>query len=880
MPEIRTERCQKQGRLKIYLGMAAGVGKTYSMLSDARADVERGHDVVIGYLEAHGRKETEELARGIEHVPLREGEHRGVNVREFDLDAAITRDPQIILVDELAHTNAPGSRHVKRWQDIAELVESGTDVRTTVNIQHIESLRDVVAQITGVFVQESVPDSFFDLATEVELVDLPPEELHKRLEEGKVYIPEKVDQAITGFFKKSNLLALRELALRHTAERVDEEMRQSRSLQDVREPWSARERILVCVAPNRMAPRVVRAARRLATNLHADLIAVSVESPRQSGVSEQAREQLEAALALAENLGAQTVALAGEDIVAEVIRYAQSENVTTIVMGKPVRKRWRELVFGSVVDQMIRTSGEIDVLVITGAEDQGTDLIVRRKPEAPTWQSYTVTIAILGVCTGIGFLMFDQFDLTNIVMIYLLGVAIIAVRYGRNESLLGAVLGVALFDICFVHPRGTFAVSDAQYIVTFGVMLVVSVLISSLTLRLKEQTRASSKRERETAALYEVSRQLASTRKREVMASVAARKAAEVSGSDAAVFVMGADGVPQVLADSKTGFELAEKELGVVKWVFDNVRPAGRGTDTLAGAEGMYIPLKGSTECIGVLGLRAASDESMDSAVRHMVESIASQLALALDRTVLAKESHEATLRVESEKLRSSLLSSVSHDLRTPLASIEGAASILVEEADLSERARTLAITIQDESQRMARLIRDLLDMSRFEGGGVELNLDWQSLEELIGSAILRTENMFSTPVHATIPADLPLLKLDGILVEQVFVNLLENASRHGGRDSKVEVMARRTYQWVEVIVSDDGKGIPTGEEELLFEKFRKRGGGGFGLGLAICKAVMVAHGGTIVARNREQGVEFILEFPCHEADLTGRSSAQLPGSP
>ncbi len=847
----------------MYLGMSAGVGKTYSMLSNARADVDRGLDVVVGYLEAHGRKETEELAHGIEQLPLREVEHRLVKISEFDLDAALARRPQVVLVDELAHTNAPGSRHTKRWQDIAELLETGIDVRTTVNIQHIESLRDVVAQITGVFIQETVPDSFFDLADEVELVDLPPEELHKRLQEGKVYIPEKVDQAITGFFKRSNLLALRELALRHTAERVDEEMRQSRSLQDVRDPWHAKERILVCVAPNRMAPRVVRAAKRLATNLHADLIAVSVESPRQSGISERGRAQLEAALALAESLGAQTVALAGEDIVAEVIRFAQSENATTIVMGKPVRKRWRELLFGSVVDQMIRTSGEIDVLVITGAEEQGTPLLVRRKPEPATWHSYAATLAILALCTGIGFLMVQQFDLANIVMIYLLGVALVSVRYGRNEALLGAVLGVALFDFCFVSPKGTFAVGDAQYVVTFGVMLAVSLLISTLTLRLKEQTRAASKRERETAALYEVSRHLASTRKQDEMAEVAARKAAEISGSDVAVFVRGDDGKPEILARSKTEFESVEKETAVVNWVFDNDRPAGRGTDTLAGSIGMYLPIKGSDKCAGVIGLCAPPGDVLDSSIRHKVESIAHQLALALDRTKLAKDSHEASLRVEREKLRSNLLSSVSHDLRTPLASIEGAASSLVEQPDLSERSRTLATTVFEESVRMAKLVRDLLDMSRFEGGGVDLNLDWQSLEELIGSAMLRSEGMFTEPVRLDLASDLPLLKLDGVLVEQVFVNLLENAARHGGAQAQVDIVAKKRAEGIEVIVSNDGPGIPPPELELLFEKFQKRGGSGFGLGLAICRAVMAAHGGSIVAKNRNRGgVEFLLLFP------------------
>lgn len=861
--EIPREAFKKRGRLKVYLGMAAGVGKTYSMLSDARADVARGFDVVIGYLEAHGRSETEELAEGIERLPLREEDHRGIIVREFDLDAALSRRPGVLLVDELAHTNAPGGRHIKRWQDIVELLESGIDVRTTVNIQHVESLRDVVAQITTVVVQETVPDSFFDLADEIELVDLPPEELHKRLEEGKVYVPEKVEQALTGFFKKSNLLALRELALRHTAERVDEEMRQSRTLLDVREPWHAKERILVCLAPNRMAPRVVRAAKRLATNLHSDLVAVSVESPRQSGVSERARAQLESAIALAESLGATTVSLSGEDIVAEVLRYAQAENVTTIVVGKPVRKRWREIVFGSVVDSLIRASGEIDILVITGAEEQGTDLLVRRKPEPATWTGYAVTLAVVAASTGIGFLMVDRFDLANIVMVYLLGVAYVSVRHGRRESFVATLLSVALFDLCFVSPRGTFAVSDAQYLVTFGIMLVVALLISTLTFRLKEQSQASSKRERETAALYGLSRQLASSRKRDDMAVSSASKAGEIAGCDAAVFVRDEFGTPALLAPSRSGFELASNEAAVVQWVFDNVRPAGHGTDTLAGAMGMYMPLQGSTSCVGVLALGLGRSGSLESGGRHMIEAVANQLALALDRTQHAKESHEASLRVEREKLRSSLLSSVSHDLRTPLASIEGAASGLAQLEELSPRARELASTVVDESERMSKLVRDLLDMTRFEGGGVELNLDWQSLEELLGSALLRTDKLFEQPVQIEIPPDLPLLKLDGVLVEQVFVNLLENAARHAGRKSQVTITAVAKSDGVEVRLCDDGPGLPANELDILFEKFQKRSGTGFGLGLAICRAVMVAHGGSIRAQNREEGgAEFVLRFP------------------
>lgn len=842
--------------------MAAGVGKTYSMLSDGRSDVTRGHDIVIGYLQAHGRHETEALADGMEQLPLKQIDHRGVKIEEFDIDAALARNPEIILVDELAHTNAPPSRHNKRWQDIAELLENGINVRTTVNIQHVESLRDVVAQITGVFVHETVPDSFFDYADEVELVDIPPEELHTRLEEGKIYIPEKVGQALGGFFKRSNLLALRELALRHTAERVDEQMRQSRTLQAIREPWHAKERILVCIGPNRMAPRVVRAAKRLAANLHAELIAVSVESPRQGGMSEASRSQLEAAVSLAESLGARTVSLAGDDIVAEVLRYAEAENVTTIVLGKPVRKRWRELLFGSVVDHLIRTSGEIDVLIITGTEEQGTPFLIRRKPERPSWQGYVATLVLIAGATALGFLMVDRFDLANIVMLYLIVIAIASVRYGRNESLLATALGVALFDLCFVPPRGTFAVSDAQYIVTFSIMLGVSLLISSLTLRLKDQTRASSKRERETAALYELSRRLASSGTPAEMATVVARKAAGLISGNAAVFVRNDDGKAELIATSASGFESAPKEQAVAAWVLDNSRPAGRGTDTLAGSEGLYLPLIGSTGCTGVIALRPTSDESVELSARHVVEGVANQLALALDRIQFAKNSQEASLRVEREKLRSSLLSSVSHDLRTPLASIEGSAGILAAREELDPQSRDLALTVQEEAERLSRLVRNLLDMTRVEGGAVELNLDWYALDELFANAMQFTARQFDEPVEVHVEPDMPFVKVDGVLVQQVFVNLLENAARHAGRTAKVAATIGFDGDTAFVEVSDDGPGIPEESRERIFDKFQRSNAVGFGLGLSICRAIMVAHGGSIKTVPTERGAAFRLTFP------------------
>jgi two-component system sensor histidine kinase KdpD len=847
----------RKGRLKIYLGMAAGVGKTYAMLSDALEDRDRGLDIVAGYVEPHGRRETEQLVEGLESIPTRTIDHRGVSLREFDLDSAITRHPQVLLVDELAHSNVPGSRHEKRWQDVSELLEAGIDVRTTLNIQHIESLRDVVAQLTGVFVQETVPDAIIDRADEIELVDLPPEELHQRLREGKVYVPEKIDQALTGFFKKGNLLGLRELALRTTARRVDEDRRRHDPTPGV---LRANERIMVCLAPNRMAPRLVRAARQLASDLHSELIAVSVNSLRQAGASEQNQRHLDLAMGMAESLGARTASLSGEDIVAEIVRFARTENVTTIIVGKPIRPRWREMVFGSVVDSLIRASGDIDVHVITAAEEQGTSLITRPSTRKPGWQGYAFAAALVAVSTGIGFAMFSRLDLANIVMVYLLAVAITSVRYGRRESIFAAVFGVASFDICFVNPRGTFAVTDVQYLVTFAIMLAVSLIITSLTTRLKAQSLAASSRERNTAALYELSRKLATARKREDMAAHGAEMAAKVANAPVAVLVQGA-----VLTPSSSRFEEGASEGGAAAWVLDNGRPAGRGTGTLAGARGLYLPLAGSGPTLGVLAIDLLDAGEVDMAKRHTLEAIASQLAGALERAVFARQSHEAALQNETERLRSDLLSAVSHDLRTPLASIEGMASVLASQKELPDESREFAQTIMQQSRRMERMVNQLLDMTRVQGE-VVLNLDWYGLEELIANAVDRTKGQFTQPVSVIIKEPI-VTKVDGVLIEQVLVNLLENASRHAGSDAHVGVTLKRDGNVAVIQVSDNGPGIPEGREQSIFDRFARGGEGGFGLGLAICKAAAEAHGGTISAQNQPAGgALFTVRLPINEA--------------
>jgi len=867
------ERPNGRGRIKIYLGMAAGVGKTYAMLCDAQEAKRRGEDVTIGYLEPHGRAETEAMAEGLERIPLETFDYKGVKLTEFDLDAALARKPKLILVDELAHTNVPGCRHKKRWQAVEELLQAGIDVYTTVNIQHVESLNDVVAQITGVVVTETVPDALLNEADEVEVVDIPPQELIQRLHEGKVYVPDKVGQALTSFFKKSNLSALRELALRHTAERVDRQVRTYRAAEGSSQPWHTKDRILVCIAPNKMGPRVVRSAARMAGALHAELIAVSVESPRQAGLSDADRMRSVEGLRLAEKMGAETVTLSGQDIVAEVMHFAKTRNVTTIVVGKPLRPRWREIVFGSVVDTLVRASGDIDVHVITGLDDAGTpQKIVTHRPQEHDWKGYGLAFAVSVLATIICSIMYaciPHIERINLVMVFMLGVTFVASRKSRSAASLAAVLSVGSFDFFFVPPRHSFAVSDVQYIFTLCVMLVVAMVTSTLTARLREQTVAASLRERRTAALYNLSKKLSATRSRIEIGTFTAAKVREVFGCDVAVLIKSrASGKLFSGPESESKFELKPNENAVALWVLDHGKMAGKGTDTLPGAEGTYLPLNTESGCVGVLAVKLEGDNVRDPAQINFLDTFANQLAIAVQRTNLAKDSHEAMIQVEKERLRNSLLSSVSHDLRTPLAVISGSADRLRASANLTDpRDKDLANAIATESERLERQVRNLLDMTRLDSGSVELNRGWQSLEELVGSAVLRTEKLLVDHiVKVKLPEDLPLLSVDGVLLEQAFVNLLENAARHTPSGTKVTISGKNLPQSVVVEIANDGPCLTEGEEDRIFEKFyhpSPHATQGFGLGLTICRAILEAHGGSIRARNRKQGgVSFMMILP------------------
>ncbi len=847
------------GRLRVYLGMAAGVGKTYGMLADAHEHKKRGVDVVVGYLESHGRIETESLADGLEVLPLRQIEHRGVTLKEFDLDAALERRPQLLLLDELAHSNAPGSRHAKRYQDVLDLLDAGIDVCTTMNVQHLESLNDVVAQISGVVVREKVPDSILDQADEIELIDVPPEELIQRLREGKVYVPEKVEQALEGFFRKANLSALRELALRQTAQRVDVQMQTYRAAAGAHEPWAATTRILVCVAPNQLASRVVRAACNLAASLHAQVLAVTVEGSRAGQASQAGRDFAAEAMDLAERLGAETTTLVGMDVVGEVLRLARSRNVTLVVAGKPIRARWREILFGSVVDDLVRRSGEIDVHIITGSEESGAvpSPAPRRlpliRPAALAEVLATCTVAT-AICWG----MSGRFDLANLVMVYLIGVVWISGRHSLLESALASVLSVAAFDFFFVMPTFTFSVTDLQYLITFAIMLGVGLLIGSLTSRLRSEVDASSQRERRTSALYDLSRRIAGSRSRSEIGKYAVDRIEDLLASEAMVWRLDRKGESLLpCPGSESGFENAPTEQGVAFWALRRGKQAGLGTDTLPGAVALYLPLTGANGIIGVLAARPKDGIPFERSQVHLLDTIANQVALALERTNLARESNDSRIAAETERARSTLLSSVSHDLRTPLAVIAGSASRLAEPGGLPEETRKeLATSIVDEAERLNRLVRNLLDMTRLDSPTLELQRDWHSVEELVGSAVARTEALFAGRALAVqVEPGLPLVKLDGVLFEQVLVNLLENAARHTGAGTPVDIQAARDQEGISLVVADRGPGVPVGEEDAIFGRFQRRTASeGVGLGLAICRTIVDVHGGTIQVQARPGG--------------------------
>ncbi|HET8576510.1 MAG TPA: sensor histidine kinase KdpD [Methylomirabilota bacterium] len=869
------ESRQGRGKLKVFFGAAAGVGKTYAMLEAARQQRQHGVNVVVGWVETHGRAETEALLEGLEMLPPRLVEYRGATLREFDLDAALARRPALILVDELAHTNAPGSRHAKRWQDVLELLDAAIDVYTTMNVQHVESLNDLVAKITGVVVRETVPDSVFDQTDEVELIDLPPDDLLQRLKDGKVYMPGLAQEAVQNFFRKGNLIALRELALQRTAQRVDAQMRVYMRDHAIGRTWPVRERLLVCIGPSPFSTRLIRAAKQMAERLNAEWIVAHVETPAQLRLPQEARARVVQAMRLAEQLGAVTVTLSGQRMSEEILAFARVRNVSKIVVGKPSRSLWKRIAIGSIVDALVQGSGEIDVYVISGEREESAPVARRRiEPPPVDWAGYGFGLATVALCTGLAWIMSYSFELSNLIMVYLLGVVVVATRCGRGPTILASVLSVAAFDFFFVPPYYTFAVADTQYFVTFGVMLVVALVISGLAVRIRTQAEAAREREQRTSALYAMSRELARTRGVRELLQVAVRHITEVFQTRVVVLLPRPGGrlAPEVsLADQ---LSLDANELAVGQWAYEHGRIAGLGTETLPGATALYVPLVASAGTVGVLGLRPEEPRSLQAPERlHQLETFASQTALAIERAHLAEEAQQAQVLAETERLRNSLLSSVSHDLRTPLASITGAASTLLESGPrLDSRTRQdLLEALHEEAERLNRLVQNLLEMTRLESGALQLHSEWHPVEEVVGAALGRFSKRFGDRAVTTrVPAALPLVLIDDVLIEQVLINLLDNALKYTPAESPIEISASDVDGAVLVEVADRGPGLPPGEERRVFDKFFRGGTGavrGAGLGLAICQGIIEAHGGRIWAENRPGGgVVFRFILPVKDA--------------
>lgn len=855
------EQSQTRGNLKIFLGYVAGVGKTYSMLEAARQRQAEGVDVVVGYVETHHRAETEALLGGLEVLPRKQIEYRGIVLTEMDVDAVLARRPQLVLVDELAHTNAPGARHTKRYHDVLELLDAGIDVYTTLNVQHLESLTDVVAQITGVTIRETVPDRVLDEASEIELVDLPPDELLQRLREGKVYVPEQAARAIERFFRKGNLTALREMAMRRAAERVDHQMRSYMETRAIPGPWAATERLLVCLSANTLGERLIRAGRRLADELNAEWFVLHVESMEQHKLPQAQQDRLAKNLRLAEELGARVLTTQAARVIPAILEVAHKYNATKLLAGKPLRPRWQELLRGSTVDQLIRQSGQIDVYVISGDPNQRPLITPREWIHSP-YQSYLEALGLVILTTAVCRLISPFIQPTNLVMLYLLAVVVAGIYLGRGPSILTSLLSVLAFDFFFVPPHLTFAVTDTEYLLTFFGLLIVGLVISQLAARMREQADAARQRAGETAILNSLSRDLAVAPDLDSIMHAIVENVSQTFARQVAVLLPAGNANRLEPYATSPDFELDESEIAVATWAFEHKQAAGRGTDTLPAAQVRYIPLLTPRGIIGVMGIGPGEATGMLAPEqRRLLESFASLAAVAIERAQLAQAAQEKDVLAATEKLQTALLNSISHDLRTPLVSITGALSSLEEDGKaLDDRTRhSLVANARTEADRLNRLVDNLLDMTRLEAGAIHIHRQLSDVQDVIGVALEQSHAALARhPLTVQVPPDLPLVPLDPQLMVQVLTNLLDNASKYSAPDTPIEISAQRIRDAVEVRVADRGIGIPPADLDRVFDKFYRvkhpENISGTGMGLSICRGIVEAHGGAIHAVPRDGG--------------------------
>ncbi len=882
LPEALLEAAKREhggvGRLKIFVGAAPGVGKTYEMLQSAHARLKGGADIVVGLVETHGRAETEALLRGLEIIPRKRLDYRGQTIEEMDLDAVIARHPQIAIVDELAHTNAPGSRHPKRYLDVEELLSRGIDVYTAVNIQHIESLNDVIAQITHVRVRETVPDSVFDRADAIELIDLTPDDLIQRLKEGKVYVPKQAERALEHYFSPGNLTALRELALRRTAERVDEQLLTHMQANAIAGPWAAGERILVCVSEDPRAAGLVRQAKRLADRVHAPWTAISIETRRSLQLTDEQRDRLADTLRLAETLGAEALTIPGVErrIADDIIKFAQANNVTQIIVGKSTRSRLFEILHGSVVHDLVRRAGTITVNVVAGeeAEAEPTKSAVQTAPRSEPFhpRPFLMGLVITAIGLGAAELIQPWFGIENVDLVLLTAVVVVAVRYGLWPSLLATVAASLAYNFFFLPPIYTFTITDPTNIAAFFLFMLIAILVSNVAARVRTQADTAIGRIRMTEQLYAFSRKLAGTATLDDVLWASAYQTALML-KVRVVLLLPEDGLLTVKAGYPPEDQLDKADLAAANWAWSNDRPAGRGSDTLPGAKRLFLPMRTGRGSIGVIGIdNDRTGPLLTPDQRRLLDALVDQGALAIERVLLVEDMDRVKRTIESERLRSALLTSISHDLKTPLASVLGAASTMrdLETGLTDQQKRDLLATVIDESERLNRFIANLLDMTKLESGAVVPNMALHDIDEIVGSALRRAGKILARhKVSLELEAELPMLELDAVLFEQVLFNLLDNAAKYSPPDTRISIKSVREADCVCLQIADEGEGIPPGELESIFDKFYRvqktdHVRPGTGLGLAISRGFIEAMHGKIFAANRtdRRGAVLTIRLP------------------
>jgi two-component system, OmpR family, sensor histidine kinase KdpD len=855
---------ESRGRLKIFLGAAPGVGKTYEMLLSAQAKRREGVDVVVGIVEPHGRRETEALLEGLEVIPRLQVDYKGHLLAEMDLDAILRRRPQLVLVDELAHTNAPGCRHPKRYLDVEELIAAGIDVFTTLNIQHVESLNDIIAKITRIRVRETVPDSILDQADDIEIIDLSPEDLIQRLHEGKVYVPQQAERAVHHFFSRGNLTALRELALRRTAQRVDEQLLSHMREHAIPGPWAAGDRVLVCISEAPSTAGLIRYARRVAERLQVPWTAIYVETARTQRLTDAERDRIADFLRLAERLGASTITIPGRNIADEVVAYATANNITQIVIGKSSRSRWFEMIHGSVVHELVRKTGQISVHVISADDKESVppkSVQTRAKVEPLRVEYYMGSAGAVGVALGLGLLLKHFVAVQSISLLFLMAVLASAIAWGLLPSLFACIASVLAYNFFFLPPGYTFSVADPENAFALFFFLVVAVIVSNLTARTRTQVVTARRRAKLTAELYAFSRKVAGIGALDDLLWATAYQITSMLNVRTVLLMPVKDGEGlEVASGYPPEDQLDDADMAAARWSWEHNRSAGRGADTLPGGKRLFLPLRTGSGPVGVIGIdRDTPGPLLTPEERRLLDALCDQAAVAIERISLAKGLDEARVLAETERLRAALLTSISHDLRTPLATILGTVSSLrsfPERYSAAEREDLLA-TLQEEAERLNRFVANLLDMTKLESGAIELKLELIDVAEIIGSALQRAGNVLAGhKVEVNIAPGLPMLRLDAVLFEQVLFNLLDNAAKYSPAGSPINIRATRDGELVEIEVVDEGPGIPPADLERIFDKFYRvhaqdRRRAGTGLGLAICRGFVEALGGWIVARNR-----------------------------